>query len=168
MNLQIGQPLPDGVLRETTAIDDSTGCFLKPEIINVNAAIKGKKIVIFGVPGAFTPTCSAQHLPGYVDHHAAFKSKGVDEIWCVSVNDAFTMAAWGRERQAQGKIRMLADGTAAYIRQLGLEQDMTEKGLGIRSLRFAMIVDNGILTHLAVEQPGQFEGSKAEAILAKL
>lgn len=168
MNLQIGQPLPDGILRETTAIDELTGCSLKPEIINVSAAVKDKKIIIFGVPGAFTPTCSAQHLPGYVDHHAAFKSKGVDEIWCVSVNDAFVMAAWGRERLAKGKVRMLADGSAAYTRLLGLEQDMTEKGLGIRSLRFAMIVDDGIVTHLAVEQPGQFEGSKAEAILAKL
>ncbi len=168
MNLQIGHSLPDGILRETTSIDENTGCYLKPEIIQVSEAVKGRKIVIFGVPGAFTPTCSAQHLPGYIDHHAALTSKGVDEIWCVSVNDAFVMAAWGRERQAQGKVRMLGDGGALYTRQLGLEQDMTEKGLGIRSLRFAMIVDNGLITHLAVEQPGQFEVSTAEAILAHL
>ncbi len=168
MGLHIGDCLPDGVLRESNGLDENTGCSLKPEIIPVTSALKGKKLVIFGVPGAYTPTCSAQHLPGYLEHHAALKAQGVDEIWCLSVNDAFVMAAWGRERGAQGKIRMMADGSATYTRQLGLAQDLTDKGLGVRCQRFAMIVDDGIITYLAVEAPGQFEGSKAEAVLTAL
>ncbi|MBM3202577.1 peroxiredoxin [Candidatus Woesearchaeota archaeon] len=168
MGLHIGDCLPDGILRESTGLDESTGCSLKPETIPVSESLKGKKLVIFGVPGAFTPTCSAQHLPGYIEHHEAFKAQGVDEIWCLSVNDAFVMAAWGRERGALGKVRMMADGGATYTRQLGLEQDLTDKGLGIRGQRFALIAEDGRITYLAVELPGQFEGSRAEAVLMAL
>lgn len=168
MTLQTGNHLPDGELRESTDFDDSTNCPLKPTTLLVGDAIKDKKIVIFGVPGAFTPTCSMQHLPGYVAHHEAFKAQGVDEIWCLSVNDAFVMAAWGREQKALGKIRMMADGSAIYSTLLGLARDLTPNGLGIRCQRFAMIVDDGVITYLAVESPGQFEGSKAESVLAAL
>ncbi len=168
MSLRTGASLPDGVLRESSAIDTQSGCPLKPETIQVTEALANKKIILFGVPGAYTPTCSAQHLPGYVDHYDAFRALGVDEIWCLSVNDAFVMASWGRERNALGKIRMMADGSATYVGQLGLTQDLTDKGLGIRGQRFAMIVERGIVTWLAIEPPGQFEASKAESVLAAL
>jgi peroxiredoxin len=168
MALKVGDRLPEGTLSESTEFDPATGCPLKPQALNVSDLVKGKKIVIFAVPGAFTPTCSAQHLPGYVAHFDQLKAKGVDEIWCLAVNDAFVMAAWGREQKAGGKVRMLADGSAEYIRKLGLEQDLTAKGLGVRSQRFAAVVEDGVVTQLAVEAPSKFEVSSAEAILARL
>jgi peroxiredoxin len=134
----------------------------------VSDLVKGKRIVVFGVPGAFTPTCSAQHVPGYVKHAEALKAKGIDEIWCVAVNDAFVMGAWAKEQGSQGIIRMLADGSAEWTRALGLELDLTARGLGIRCQRFAMVIQDGVVEKLAIEAPGKFEVSSAEAVLASL
>ncbi|HEY4803246.1 MAG TPA: peroxiredoxin, partial [Paraburkholderia sp.] len=128
----------------------------------------GKRVVIFGLPGAFTPTCSAKHVPGYVEHYDALRAAGVDEVWCVSVNDAFVMGAWGRDQRTSGKVRMMADGSAALTRALGLEQDLSARGMGIRSQRYAMVVDDGVVKTLNVEAPGKFEVSDAASILATL
>ena len=168
MAIRVGDRLPEGTLSESTDFDPATGCPLKPQALSVGELAKGKKVVIFAVPGAFTPTCSAQHLPGYLEHFDQFKAKGIDEIWCLAVNDGFVMAAWGRDQNVAGRVRMLADGSAEYVRKLGLEQDLGAKGLGVRSQRFAAVVEDGIVTHLAVEAPGQFEVSSAAAVLAKL
>jgi peroxiredoxin len=163
-----GQNLPAGKLMESTEFDASNGCPMPPKEIDVVEAAKGKKIVIFGLPGAYTPTCSAKHVPGYVQNFDALKAKGVNEIWCLATNDAFVMAAWGRDQNVGGKVRMLADGSVNYTKALGLELDLTARGMGVRTNRFAMIVDNGVVKHVAVEGPGKFEVSSAEAILAKL
>jgi peroxiredoxin len=168
MTIKVGDRLPEGTLYESTEFDADTSCSMKPQPLSVGDLVKGRKIVIFGVPGAFTPTCSAQHLPGYIANFDELKAKGVDEIWCLAVNDAFVMASWGRERKAGGKVRMMADGSAEYAKKLGLDLDLTAKGMGVRNQRFAMVVDDGVVTHLAVEAPGKFEVSSAEAILAQL
>ena len=168
MTIKIGDRLPEGTLSESTEFDAANGCPMKPQTLEVGDLVKGKKIVIFGLPGAFTPTCSAQHVPGYVANFDKLKAKGVDEIWCMAVNDGFVMAAWGQDLKAGGKVRMMADGSADYTKKLGLEFDLTAKGMGVRCQRFAMVVDNGVVTQLAVEAPGKFEVSGAEAILAKL
>jgi peroxiredoxin len=141
---------------------------MNPKEVDVTEASKGKKIVIFGLPGAYTPTCSAKHVPGYVANHDKLKAKGVSEIWCVAVNDAFVMGAWGRTQKAGDKVRMMADGSAVFTKALGLELDLTARGMGMRMNRFAMIVDDGVVKHIAVEGPGKFEVSNAESILAKL
>jgi len=120
------------------------------------------------VPGAFTPTCSAKHLPGYIEHADAIKAKGVDEIWCVAVNDAFVMGAWGREHGADGKVRMMADGSAHWVRALGLELDLVERGMGVRSQRFSMLVDDGVVRALNIEAPAKFEVSDAASMLRQL
>ena len=168
MTIQVGEKLPAGTLSESTAFDAANGCPLPPQKVDVLAQVAGKKIVIFGVPGAFTPLCSAQHLPGYVAQRDALKSKGVDEVWCMAVNDAFVMAAWGREQKAQGSVRMMADGSAEYAKALGLERDLTGGGMGVRCFRFAMIVDDGVVKYLGVEASGKFEVSNVEAVLAQL
>jgi glutaredoxin/glutathione-dependent peroxiredoxin len=168
MTIQVGENLPEGKLTECTEFDPANGCPLNPQPQDVLAQAKGKKIVIFGVPGAFTPLCSARHLPGYVEHYAELKAKGVDEVWCMAVNDAFVMAAWGREQKAGGKVRMMADGSAEYARKLGLERDLTGGGMGIRCYRFGMIVDDGVVKYLGVEASGKFEVSNVEAVLAQL
>ncbi|MDV3241589.1 MAG: peroxiredoxin [Methylocaldum sp.] len=168
MTIKVGDRLPEGKLYESTEFDPAIGCPMKPQPLNVGDLVKGKKIVIFGLPGAYTPTCSAQHLPGYVTNFDKLKVKDVDEIWCMAVNDAFVMASWGRDQKAGGKVRMMADGSAEYTRKLGLELDLTEKGMGVRCQRFAMVVDDGVVKHLAVEAPGKFEVSSAEAMLAHL
>jgi peroxiredoxin len=168
MTIQVGEKLPEGTLSETTEFDAANGCPINPQTISVTEQAKGKKIVIFGVPGAFTPTCSAKHLPGFVQHYDAIKAKGVDEIWCVAVNDGYVMAAWGREQKATGKVRMLGDGSAEYVRKLGLDRDLTPNGMGIRSYRYAMIVDDCTVNYIGVEASGKFEVSNAETILAKL
>lgn len=139
-----------------------------PEDVDPAEYFGGKKVVVFSVPGAFTPTCSAKHLPGFVKQADTLRAKGVDNIACLAVNDAFVMGAWGKDQQADGKVDMLADGSAAFTSALGLELDLVAAGLGVRGQRFAMIVDDGTVTHLAVEEPGAFEVSSAEAILAKL
>ena len=125
-------------------------------------------MVLFAVPGAFTPTCSAKHLPGFVQNAAALKAKGVDTIACIAVNDAFVMAAWGKDQGTDGKVVMLADGSAAFTKALGLELDLMGRGMGIRSQRYALVAQDGKVTHLAVEAPGGFEVSKAESILANV
>ena len=167
MPIQVGQSLPNATLYEF--FDEETGgCSIGPNAFQVSDLIKGKKIVIFGLPGAYTPTCSAKHVPGFVENFSKFKAKGVDEIWCISVNDAFVMGAWGRESAAKGKVRMMGDGNAEFSKAVDLTLDLTGRGMGIRSNRYMMIVENGVVKHLAVEAPGQFEVSSAEAALAKL
>ena len=145
-----------------------TTAALGPNAFSVRHLAEGKTIVIFGLPGAFTPTCSARHVPGYVEQYEALRAKGVDEIWCVSVNDAFVMGAWARSQGTGDKIRMLADGSAEFTRKVGLDQDLTKRGMGVRSQRYAMIVKDGVVTALQVEAPGQFLVSSAEAVLAIL
>ena len=167
MPIQVGQALPNATLYEF--FDEATGaCSVGPNALQVSDLIKGKKIVIFALPGAFTPTCSAKHVPGFVEHFDAIKAKGVDEIWCVSVNDPFVMGAWGRDLKVGKKVRMLGDGSAEFTKKLGMEFDLTARGLGVRSQRYAMIVDNGVVKHLALEAPGKFEVSDAANTLKHL
>jgi len=166
MTLKIGDQLPAGILAESTEFGDA--CPLGPENVDVSAAIAGKKIAIFAVPGAYTPTCSAQHVPGYLEHLDALKAKGVDEVWCVATNDGFVMAAWGKDQNAIGKIRFLGDGSATWAKSLGLELDLTARGMGVRLQRFSMLIDDGIITQLNVEAPGKFEVSNAATLLAQL
>ncbi len=164
MTIKVGESVPDATLfeyRET----EGEGCSIGPNAFKVADLLKGKKVVIFGLPGAFTPTCSAQHVPGYVKHVDALRGKGIDEIWCVSVNDAFVMGAWARDQQSAGKVRMMADGSAEFSRKIGLELDLTARGMGIRSQRYSMLVDNGVVKALNIEAPGKFEVSGAEKML---
>jgi len=168
MAIQVGDSLPEGKLTECTEFDAGTGCPMNPQPVDVGEAVKGKKIVLFAVPGAFTPTCSMKHLPGFVEKCDKVRAKGVDEIWCLAVNDGFVMAAWGRDQKAAGKVRMMADGSAAYVKALGLERDLIPNGMGIRSQRFAMIVEDGVVRYLGVEGPGKFEVSNVEAVLERL
>jgi peroxiredoxin len=168
MTIEVGQTLPAGKLSESTGFDAENGCPLKPEPKDVGEMVKGKTIVIFGVPGAFTPLCSAEHLPGFVKHADAIKAAGADEIWCMAVNDAFVMASWGRENQVDGKVRMMADGSAEYAKALGLDRDMTGGGMGVRCYRFAMIVKDGVVQYIGVEGSGEFGKSKAETVLEEL
>ena len=165
--IAVGQKLPNATLYEFMN-EETEGCSLGPNAFEVEKLAAGKKIVLFALPGAFTPTCSAKHVPGYVEHFDAIKAKGVDEIWCVSVNDAFVMGAWGKDQQVNGRIRMMADGSGEFTKKLGLELDLTARGLGVRSDRYVMIVDNGVVKHLAVEGPGKFEVSNAESALTAL
>lgn len=167
MTIKIGEKLPEGTLAEFIEVE-SAGCSLGPNSFNVSDLVKGKKIVIFGLPGAYTPTCSAQHVPGYVAHAADFKAKGVDEIWCTAVNDAFVMGAWGRDQKANGVVRMMADGNAAFCKALGLDADFTKFGMGTRSQRYSMLVEDGVVKQLNIEEGGKFEVSSAETMLAQL
>ncbi len=167
MTIKVGEKLPDGQLQEFIEVE-TAGCSLGPNSFNVADLVKGKKIVIFGLPGAFTPTCSAKHVPGYVAQYDALKKKGVDEVWCVSVNDAFVMGAWGRDQHSGGKVRMMADGSAEFTKKLGLELDLTARGMGVRSQRYSMLVDNGVVKALNVEQPGKYEVSGAETMLKQV
>ncbi len=168
MTIEVGQQLPEGKLTECVEFDPQSGCPLNPAPMDVQEMAKGKTIVLFTVPGAFTPLCSSQHLPGFIEHADAIKAAGADEIWCMAVNDAFVMAAWGREQKANGKVRMLADGSAEFSKALGLDRDLTNGGMGIRSFRSAMIVKDSKVTYLGVEGSGEFGKSKAETILAEL
>jgi peroxiredoxin len=165
--IAVGQKLPNATLNEFFN-EESEGCSLGPNAFEVEKLVAGKKIVIFALPGAFTPTCSAKHVPGYVEHYDAIKAKGVDEIWCISVNDPFVMGAWGRDQKVGKKIRMMADGSAEFTKKLGLELDLTARGFGVRSDRYAMIVENGVVKTLDREAPGKFEVSDAASILKKL
>ncbi|MFS2006742.1 peroxiredoxin [Duganella sp. CT11-25] len=167
MTIKIGDTLPEGTLSEFIETE-TEGCSLGPNTFNVQDLVKGKKIAIFGLPGAFTPTCSAQHVPGYIRMADELKSKGVDEIWCVSVNDAFVMGAWGREQGATGKVRMMADGNASYSKALGLDADFSKFGMGTRSQRYSILAVDGVVQQLNIEQGGKFEVSDAETLRGQL
>ena len=167
MAIKVGDRLPEGTLTELIE-QETPGCTIGPNNFPVAQLTKGKRVVIFGLPGAFTPTCSAKHVPGYVADFDKLKSKKVDEIWCVSVNDAFVMGAWGRDQKSGGKVRMMADGSALFTKALGLDLDLTARGMGVRSQRYSMLVDDGVVKALHVEQPGKFEVSDAETMLKSL
>jgi peroxiredoxin len=167
MTIKVGDRLPDGVLSEFIETEQP-GCAIGPNNFNVSDLAKGKRIVIFGLPGAFTPTCSAKHVPGYVANHDALKAKRVDEIWCVSVNDAFVMGAWGKDQKSAGKVRMMADGSAIWAKALGLELDLVAKGMGVRMQRFSMLAEDGVVKKLNIEAPGKFEVSNAETMLTQV
>ncbi len=162
--LKVGDKLPAGTLQEFIEVEGN-GCSLGPNSFDVEKATAGKKVAIFALPGAYTPTCSAKHVPGYVEQAAALKAAGVDEIWCVSVNDAFVMGAWGRDQKTAGKVRMMADGSAAFAQATGLTLDLTAKGMGLRSNRYSMLVVDGVVKTLNVEGPGKFEVSDADTLL---
>jgi len=166
MTIKIGDRIPDATLMES--IEFGEACPLPPQKVSVVEACKGKRIVVFGLPGAYTPTCSAKHLPGYLANIDALKAKKVDEVWCISVNDGYVMAAWGRDQKATGKIRMLGDGSAELTKKLGLDRDMIPAGMGIRMQRFSMLVDDGVVKALNIEAPGKYEVSGAETMLKQL
>ena len=167
MTIKIGDTLPEGTLSEYIEVE-TEACALGPNTFNVQEAAKGKKIAIFGLPGAFTPTCSAKHAPGYIAHADELKAKGIDEIWCISVNDAFVMGAWGRELKATGTVRMMGDGNAAFTKALGLDADFAKFGMGTRSQRYSMLVEDGVVKQLNVEQGGKFEVSNVETLLGQV
>ena len=164
MTIKVGDRLPEGTLYEYIEVEGN-GCTVGPNAFKVQDLAKGKKIAIFGLPGAFTPTCSAKHVPSYLANLDKLKSKGVDEVWCLSVNDAFVMHAWAKDQKAQGKIRFMADGSAEYTKKLGLELDLNARGMGTRMQRFSMLVDDGVVKQLNIEAPGKFEVSDAETML---
>ena len=164
--LKVGDKLPSGNLQEFVEIEGN-GCAIGPNGFDIEKATAGKKIAVFALPGAYTPTCSAQHVPGYVKHADDLKAAGVDEIWCVAVNDAFVMGAWGRDQHTTGKVRMMADGSAEFTKSTGLTLDLTGRGMGLRSQRYSMLVVDGVVKTLNVEAPGKFEVSGAETMLAQ-
>jgi len=168
MAIKAGDLLPEGTLTETTEFDSATQCAMAPKEVDVVEASKGKKIAIFGLPGAYTPTCSAKHVPSYLANFDKLKAKGVNEIWCVAANDGFVMAHWGRDQKAIGKIRFLGDGSAVWAKALGLGLDLTARGMGMRMQRFSMLVDDGVIKSVNVEGPGKFEVSDAETMLKQL
>ncbi len=164
--IKVGDKLPAGTLNEFIEVEGN-GCSLGPNSFDISKETAGKKIAVFALPGAFTPTCSAKHVPGYIENADALKAAGVDEIWCVSVNDAFVMGAWGREQHAGGKVRMMADGSAAFTQTTGLTLDLTARGMGLRSNRYSMLVVDGVVKSLNVEAPGKFEVSDAATMLSQ-
>src|SRR5512132_4706528 len=167
MTIKVGDRLPAGALSEFIEVE-TAGCTLGPNDFKVDDLTRGKKVVLFGLPGAFTPTCSAKHVPSYLSAYDRLKAKGVDTIACLSVNDAFVMGAWGRDQHADGKVRMLADGSAAYTKALGLELDLTARGMGVRCQRFSMLVDDGVVKALNIEAAGKCEVSGGDTMLAQL
>ena len=164
--LKVGDKLPSGSLSEFVEVEGN-GCSLGPNSFDLEKTTAGKKIAIFALPGAFTPTCSAQHVPGYVAKAAELKAAGVDEIWCVSVNDPFVMGAWGRDQKTADKVRMMADGSADFAKATGLVLDLTARGMGVRSQRYSMLVVDGVVKTLNIEAPGKFEVSGADTMLAQ-
>ena len=164
--IKVGDKLPAGTLKEFNDVE-TEGCPLGPVNVDIEKAAAGKTIAIFALPGAFTPTCSAKHVPGYVSQFDALRGAGVDEIWCVSVNDAFVMGAWARDQKTGTKVRMLADGSADFAKATGLTLDLTGRGMGLRSNRYSMLVKDGKVASLNVEAPGKFEVSNAETLLAQ-
>ena len=162
--IKVGDKLPAATLMEFSEVEGN-GCSIGPNPVDVAKASAGKTIALFALPGAFTPTCSAKHVPGYVQHAADFKAAGVDEIWCVSVNDAFVMGAWARDQKTDGKVRMLGDGSADFAKATGLTLDLSGRGMGVRSNRYSMLVKDGVVTQLNVEGPGKFEVSDADTLL---
>ena len=162
--IKVGDRLPAGSLQEFVEVEGN-GCSVGPNTFDVEKAAAGKTIAVFGLPGAFTPTCSAKHVPGYVEQAEALKAAGVDEIWCVSVNDAFVMGAWGREQKTSGKVRMMADGSGEFARATGLTLDLNARGMGLRSQRYSMLVEDGTVKAINVEAPGKFEVSDAKTLV---
>lgn len=161
MTIKVGDKMPSVTLRQVTPEG--------PKEVATDEFFRGRKVVLFAVPGAFTPACSQRHLPGYVDKAGDIKAKGIDEVACVAVNDAAVMGAWGKDQKTGGKVTMLADGSGDFVRALGLELDLSKGGLGVRSKRYSMLVDNGVVKSLNVEaQPGQVDASSAEAMLKAL
>ncbi len=164
--IQVGDRIPAATLMEYSEVEGN-GCSIGPNPVDVQKAAAGKTIAVFALPGAFTPTCSAKHVPGFVQHAADFKGAGVDEIWCLSVNDAFVMGAWARDQKTDGKVRMLADGSADFAKATGLTLDLTGRGMGLRSNRYSMLIKDGVVQSLNIEAPGKFEVSDAETLLAQ-
>jgi glutaredoxin/glutathione-dependent peroxiredoxin len=160
MTIKVGDKIPEMKFKVRQGGD--------PKDMTTDEIFKGKKVVLFAVPGAFTPTCSMKHLPGFIQHYGDLKSKGVDTVACVSVNDHFVMGAWAKDQGAGDKVMMIADGNGDFTRAVGLELDGSGFGLGKRSQRYAMVVDNGVVKNLNVEKGGAFEVSSAEAILGAL
>lgn len=165
--IKVGETIPAATLMEYSEVEGE-GCSIGPNPVDVVKASAGKTIALFALPGAFTPTCSAKHVPGYVEKFGELKAAGVDEIWCVSVNDAFVMGAWARDQKTQGKVRMLADGSAVFTQATGLTLDLTGRGMGVRSNRYSMLVKDGKVASLNVEGPGKFEVSDAATLLAQV
>ena len=164
--IKVGDALPAVTLQEYSEVEGN-GCSIGPNPVNVAQAAAGKTIAVFALPGAFTPTCSAKHVPGFVEQADAFKQAGVDEIWCLSVNDAFVMGAWARDQKTAGKVRMLGDGSAEFAKATGLTLDLAARGMGLRSTRYSMLVKDGKVVTLNVEAPGKFEVSDAQTLLAQ-
>ena len=162
--LKVGDKLPAGALQEFVEVEGN-GCSIGPNSFDLAKETGGKTIAVFGLPGAYTPTCSAKHVPGYVAGAEALKAAGVDEIWCVSVNDPFVMGAWGREQKTAGKVRMMADGSAEFAKAAGLTLDLTSRGMGVRSQRYSMLLQDGVVKTLNIEGPGKFEVSDATTML---
>ncbi|WP_395670108.1 peroxiredoxin [Rhodoferax sp.] len=165
--IKVGDTLPPTTLMEYSEVEGE-GCSIGPNAVDVAKAAAGRTIALFALPGAFTPTCSAKHVPGYLAQFDAFKAAGVDEIWCVSVNDAFVMGAWARDQKTGNKVRMLGDGDAAFTKATGLTLDLTGKGMGLRSCRYSMLVKDGKVAVLNIEAPGKFEVSDAATLLAQV
>ena len=166
MTIKVGDKFPNGKLWEFIE-EETPGCSIGPNEFSVADLVKGKRIALFALPGAYTPTCSAQHLPGYVEKADELKKK-VDEIWCLSVNDPFVMGAWGRDHGATGKVRMMADGNGELTKALGMELDLTARGIGVRSQRYSMLVEDGVVKTINVEQAGKFEVSDADTMLKQV
>jgi len=167
MTIKVGDRLPPGTLSEYIEVE-TEGCAIGPNEFKVEDLVRGKKVALFGLPGAFTPTCSAKHVPSYLANFDKLKAKGVDEIICMSVNDPFVMHAWAKDQKSAGKVRMMADGSGAYTKALGLELDLTARGLGVRCQRFSALVEDGVVKQLNIEAPGKYEVSGAETMLAQL
>ena len=164
--VKVGDKLPAGLLSEFIEVEGN-GCSLGPNSFDIQKTMAGKAIALFALPGAYTPTCSAKHVPGFVEHADALRAAGIDEIWCVSVNDAFVMGAWGREQKTGEKVRMMADGSADFAKATGLTLDLTARGMGVRSQRYSMLVVDGVVKSLNVEGAGKFEVSDAATMLSQ-
>lgn len=164
--IKVGDPLPEATLMEFSEVEGN-GCSIGPNPVSVTKASAGKTIALFALPGAFTPTCSAKHVPGYLGKYSELTAAGIDEIWCVSVNDPFVMGAWARDLKTDGKVRMLGDGDAVFTKATGLTLDLTGRGMGLRSNRYSMLVRDGKVASLNIEAPGKFEVSDAATILAQ-
>jgi peroxiredoxin len=167
MTIKVGDKLPAGTLSEFIEVEGN-GCSVGPNPFKVEDLTKGRKVVIFGLPGAFTPTCSAKHVPSYLSNYVKLKAKGVDDFICMSVNDPFVMGAWARDQKSGGKVRMMGDGSAEFTKALGLELDLNARGMGMRCQRFSMLVDDGVVKALNVEAPGKYEISDGETMLKQL
>jgi len=167
MTIKVGDRLPPGSLNEYIE-EETAQCKIGPNEFKIEDLTRGKKVVLFGLPGAFTPTCSGKHVPGYVADYDKLKAKGVDEIICMSVNDAFVMGAWAKDQHTSRKVRMMGDGSAAYTKALGLELDLNARGMGTRCQRFSALIDDGVVKSLNIEAPGKFEVSDAGTMLKQL